>query len=124
MTGPGRWLGAWPGRIETPGHVKRRLLVVSVVGALTLAGSYAVSQVGPSHGPFTHDELQDMSGLPVPPVRFVQDSDGTYRELTPEELQQLDELQRLIENFPAPQNLGGGFLDPTPGANASPKAGR
>ncbi len=114
MSGPARWFGAWPGRIETPGHVKRRLLVVSVVAALAVGGVVATTQFTPARGPFTQSELQDMSGLPEPPVRFVQDTDGTYRELTAEELEQLRQLQELIENFPAPQNLGGGFQPPAP----------
>ncbi|MCA1727279.1 MAG: hypothetical protein LC722_06425 [Actinobacteria bacterium] len=114
-----RWLGTWPGRLESAGQVKRRLLVVSVIAALAVGGAFAVTQYGSARGPFTQAELQDMSGLPLPPVRFVQDADGTYRELSPEELQQLQELQRLIQNFPAPQNLGGGFLGPDRPAPAS-----
>ena len=117
MSRLGQWLGAWPGRLESPGHVKRRLLVVAVVAGLAIGGAAFVTQATPGRGPFTEVELRDMSGLPQPPVRFVQDADGTYRELTAEELEQLRQLQELIRNFPAPQNLGGGF-QPTPAADA------
>ena len=110
-------LGSLPGRLESPGQVKRRMLVVSIVASLTVGGALAVTRTGPSSGPFTPQELRDMSGLPEPPVRFVQDTDGTFRELSPEELDKLRELQELIRNFPAPQNFGGGpFGQPTTGA--------
>ena len=124
MRRPGSWLGQWlgmlPGRLESPGQVKRRMLLISVVGVIALGGLFAVTAYDPNSGPFSRQELRDMSGLPVPPVRFVQDPDGTYRELSPEELEQLRQLQELIRNFPAPQNFGGGsvpFVDPaTPDA--------
>jgi hypothetical protein len=111
---PGAWLAQWlgtlPGRLESPGQVKRRMLVVSVVAVLSLMGLFAVVTFDGGSGPFSGQELRDMSGLPVPPVRFVQDPDGTYRELSPEELEQLRQLQELIRNFPAPQNFGGGSV--------------
>jgi len=120
VNGLTRWMGAWPGRLETPGHVKRRMLVIAVVAALSVAGVFAVSNFGPGSGPFSGAELRDMSGLPHPPVRFVVDGDGNYRELTPEELDQLRQLQELIRNFPA-QNFGSGVSGPQPGT--SPAAG-
>ncbi len=106
-----RWLGPWPGRLESAGHVKRRMLVIAVVGALSVGGVYAVSQFGPETGPFTGAELRDMSGLPQPPVRFAIDGDGNYHELTTEELQQLQELQTFIDSIPA-QNFGAGVTLP------------
>ena len=119
-----QWLGMLPGRLESAGQVKRRMLLVSVVGVLAVGGFFAVTSVGPDTGPFTGQELRDMSGLPVPPVRFVQDADGTFRELSPEEVEQLRQLQELIRNFPAPQNFGGGSV-PTvdPGAETDTTGG-
>jgi hypothetical protein len=106
-----RWMGPWPGRLESAGHVKRRMLVIAVVAGLSIGGVYAVTQFGPETGPFTGAELRDMSGLPQPPVRFVVDADGNYHELTAEELQQLEELQRFIDSIPA-QNFGAGVTLP------------
>ncbi|MEX2459387.1 MAG: hypothetical protein WD770_10430 [Actinomycetota bacterium] len=112
------WLGVLPGRLESPGQVKRRLLFVTLIAALTVLGASSVMS-GPGGGPFNQEELRDLSGLPVPPVHFVQDADGTYHELSPDELEQLRQLQELIRQFPAPQNFGGGSVptvQPTPNA--------
>jgi hypothetical protein len=111
-------LGPLPGRLESHGQVKRRLLVVAVVAALAVSGTYAVMNQGSGGAaPFTKHELQDLSGLPHPPVHYVQDKDGTYRELTPEEYQKLQELQELVKGFPAPQV----FESPSPGAPSAKK---
>jgi hypothetical protein len=108
-----RFLGPLVGRLETPGQVKRRMLVISLVAAIAASGAYTVTRLGPDPGPFNAQELRDMSGLPAPPVRFVQDADGTFRTLNPEELEQLRQLQELIRNFPA-QNFGEGVLPQPP----------
>lgn len=100
-------LGQLPGRLESVGQVKRRMLVVSVVAALAMSGAYVVSRPSPPASPFSGDELRDLAGLPAPPVRFVQESDGTLRRLSPDEQKQLAQLQDLIRNFPAPSIFAG-----------------
>ena len=107
-------LDARPGRIESVGQVKRRLLVVAIVSALTIVGVYSVTGSEALPSPFSDTELKDLSGLPKPPVHFVQDQDGSLRELTPAEQEQLRQLQDLIRNFPAPQIFGGGLPTPRP----------
>jgi hypothetical protein len=109
MRWAGGWLGMLPGRLESPGQVKRRLLFVTLIAALAMFGASTVLS-GPARGPYSQEQLKDLSGLPEPPVRYVQDSDGTYRELSDEELEQLRQLQELIRQFPAPQNFGGGSV--------------
>lgn len=112
------WLGVLPGRIESPGQVKRRLLFVTLIAGLTVLGASTVL-AGAGGGPYSPGELRDLSGLPEPPVHFVQDADGAYHELSPAELEQLRQLQELIRQFPAPQNFGGGSVptvQPTPNA--------
>ena len=121
MSGPGRFLGSLPGRLESPGQVKRRMLFVSLIATLALVGAVAVAEYGPDRGPFTGTQLRDMSGLPQPPVRFVRDADGTYRELTAEEVEQLQQLEDLIRNFPGQQNFGDAMRqdpDPDPAPDA------
>jgi hypothetical protein len=123
----GAALGAWPGRIESVGHVKRRLLVVAAVAALAIGGTYAVLEMGPSAAPFTDSEVRDLSGLPEPPVRFVQEDNGSLRQLTPQELEQLQQLNELIRNFPAPdifvQRPGAGGKGATRGASEGGSGG-
>ena len=97
MTGLGRWLGAWPGRLETPGHVKRRLLVVSVVGALTLGGAYAVTTFGPDTGPFTPTELRECLGSPSRPGGSSRTPTAPTGSSARGALQ-LEQLQRSSEN--------------------------
>lgn len=100
-----RWLeplGAWPGRIETPGLVKRRLLVVAAVLALTITGYSLLTQSGQAT-PWSPTELEDLAGLPNPPVRFVPTEEtGEIRQLSLDELRQLERIRDLIEHFPVP----------------------
>lgn len=92
---------AWPGRLETPGLVKRRLLLVATIGALALSAAYGASgEAAPA--PFFGRELRDMAGLPEPPARFAPTDDGDIRRLSPEEYGQLQKIKRLIERFPVP----------------------
>ena len=94
----------WPGRIETPRLVKQRLLLVAMVMALSVAGSYSVVG-GQTLAPFSNPELRNMAGLPQPPVRFAPvgpAANGDLRQLTEEEFKQLEDIRRLIERFPVP----------------------
>ena len=93
---------AWPGRIETPGTVKRRLLLVASIMAIALSGYYVVDSIaGPS--PWSPDEVIDMCGLPHPPVTCAASEDGNLHQLSPEELAQLQEIRSLVERFPVPE---------------------
>jgi hypothetical protein len=94
---------AQPGRLETPGTVKRRLLVVAAIMALAFGGAYAA--FGPGDGPWSPAELRDMAGLPRPPVPFAPTRDGDIRALSPHEHQQLEEIRGLIERFPVPDQF-------------------
>jgi hypothetical protein len=94
-------LGSWPGRIETSGMVRRRLLLVAVIMALAVGGVVAVAGSG-SGEPFSPSQLRDLSGLPEPPAHFVSTEDGDLRRLSPEEIEQLREIRSLIERFPVP----------------------
>jgi hypothetical protein len=98
---------ARPGRLETPGVVKRRLMVVAWVVAIAVSGVYAVAGV-PDVAPWSPHELQDMAGLPQPPAQFAPTDDGSLRQLSPEEYGQLQEIRRLIEQFPVPDGFTGG----------------
>jgi hypothetical protein len=90
---------AWPGRIETPGTVKRRLLLVASVMAIALSGVYMVEAVG-NVSPWSSGEVLDMCGLPNPPANCAASEDGNLHQLSPEEFAQLQEIQGLIERFP------------------------
>jgi hypothetical protein len=98
-----RPLLSWPGRLETPGTVKRRLLVVAAVMALAATGAYALT--GPAEEPWTATELRDLAGLPNPPAPFAPTQSGDIRRLSPEETQQLEEIRGLIERFPVPDQF-------------------
>ncbi len=108
------WLSApllpWPGQIETPGLVKRRLLLAAVIMAIAVTGAYEVTQRPPGE-PFSRQQLEDMAGLPRPPANFAPTDDGRLRELSPEEYQQLREIRQLIERFPVPDQ----FVNVRPG---------
>lgn len=93
---------AWPGRIETPGIVKRRLLLVASIMAIALSGYYAVEAIG-GESPWSSGEVIDMCGLPEPPVTCAQSEDGSLHQLSPEELAQLQEIRSLVERFPVPE---------------------
>jgi hypothetical protein len=93
---------SWPGRLETPGLVKRRLLVVATAAALALTGFFTLNGRS-APAPFTNQQLVDLSGLPRPPVRFVPGETGGLRQLTPEEFRQLERIRQLIEHFPVPE---------------------
>lgn len=95
---------ARPDRVETPGAVKRRLMVVAWAMAIAVSGVYAVAAV-PDPQPWSANELQDMSGLPQPPAQFAPTEDGGLRRLSPEEYGQLQEIRRLIERFPVPDEF-------------------
>ncbi|HEV3474715.1 MAG TPA: hypothetical protein VG602_05080 [Actinomycetota bacterium] len=110
---------AWPGQVETPGMVKRRLMVVAWAMAIAVSGVYAVANL-PDAPPWSANELQDMAGLPHPPAQFAPEEDGSLRRLSPEEYQQLQEIRRLIERFPVPDDLvNAGTAGPAP-AGGSP----
>ncbi|MGH2739273.1 MAG: hypothetical protein ACRDH6_02140 [Actinomycetota bacterium] len=94
-------LVAWPGRIETPALVKRRLLVVSMAMSLILTG-FIVLQTSYADAPFTNQQLEDLSGLPRPPVPYVSTDGGSMKQLTPAEVRQLERIRQLIEHFPVP----------------------
>lgn len=94
-------LGAWPGRIETPALVKRRLLVVSMIMSLVVSG-FLVIRTSYAAGPFTDQQLEDLSGLPHPPVQYVSTDGGDMKQLSPSELRQLERIRQLIEHFPVP----------------------
>lgn len=99
------WLLAWPGRLETPAVVKRRLMVVATVMAMGVTAAYSLA--APGEAPWTDTELRDLAGLPDPPARFAPTADGDIRRLTPEEFRQLQEIRYLIERFPVPDQLAG-----------------
>ena len=93
---------AWPGRIETPGIVKRRLLLVASIMAIALSGYYVVDSMGET-SPWSSGEVIDMCGLPHPPVTCAESEDGSLHQLSPEELAQLQEIRSLVERFPVPE---------------------
>lgn len=95
---------AWPGRIETPGTVKRRLLLVASIMAIALSGVYMVDAVG-NVTPWTSGEIVDMCGLPNPPANCAASEDGNLHQLSPEEFAQLQEIQGLIQRFPVPDEF-------------------
>ena len=95
---------AWPGRIETPGTVKRRLLFVASIMAIALSGVYTVESLGRS-SPWTMQEQRDMAGLPNPPAQFAPMEDGSLRQLSPKEFAQLQEIRALVERFPVPDEF-------------------
>lgn len=97
-----RPLLAWPGRLETPGLVKRRLLLVAAIISLAVTGLYELGQDEGAPAPWSGQELRDLSGLPEPPVQFAQEEDGTLRRLSPQEYRQLQDIRRLIQRFPVP----------------------
>jgi hypothetical protein len=97
---------AWPGRIETPGVVKRRLLLVASIMAIALSGFYAVEAIG-DEAPWSSAEVIDMCGLPHPPVTCAESEDGSLHQLSPEELAQLQEIRSLVERFPVPEAFSG-----------------
>lgn len=99
-----RPLMAWPGRLETGSTVKRRLLLVAVVMAVAISGAYVVAGL-PEPVPWSPTQLRDLSGLPNPPAPFAPTDDGDLRRLSPEEYQQLQEIRRLIERFPVPEEF-------------------
>lgn len=101
-----RWgpLLAWPGRLETPGTVKRRLLLVASIMAIALSGAYTVESLGRS-SPWTMQQQRDMAGLPDPPAQFAPMEDGRLRQLSPEEFAQLQEIRSLVERFPVPDEF-------------------
>lgn len=109
------WLLSRPGRIESPGTVKWRLLLVATVMALSVSGVYSTGG-SEAPAPFFGRELHDLAGLPEPPVRFAPTDDGDLRQLSPEEYGQLQEIRKLIERFPVPEM----FVD----QGQRPKAGR
>lgn len=95
---------AWPGRIETAGTVKRRLLLVASIMAIAIAGVYSVEALGRT-SPWTSQEQRDMAGLPNPPAQYAPTDDGDLRQLSPEEFAQLQEIRALIERFPVPDQF-------------------
>lgn len=95
---------AWPGQVETPGTVKRRLLLVASIMAIALSGVYTVTSLGRS-SPWTMQEQRDMAGLPRPPAQFAPTEDGNLRQLSPEEFAQLQEIRSLVERFPVPDEF-------------------
>jgi hypothetical protein len=97
---------AWPGRIETPGTVKRRLLLVASVMAIALSGFYVVDGLGAT-SPWSSGEIIDMCGLPNPPARCAASDDGDLHQLSPAEFAQLQEIQSLIRRFPVPDAFAG-----------------
>lgn len=104
QTGLRESLLGWPGRIETAGTVKRRLLLVASIAAIAVAGVYTVSSLGETP-PWTPQEQRDMAGLPQPPAQFAPTEDGDLRRLSPEEYAQLEEIRALIERFPVPDEF-------------------
>jgi hypothetical protein len=95
---------AWPGRIETPGTVKRRLLLVASVMAIALSGLYVVEALG-RVSPWSSGEVIDMCGLPNPPANCAASDDGELHQLSPAEFAQLQEIRNLIERFPVPDQF-------------------
>ena len=110
----------WPGRIETPGIVKRRLLLVASVMAIAVTGVYVVDALKPTTN-WSEQELRDMAGLPDPPAAFTPTEDGDIRQLSPEEHAQLLEIKQLIERFPVPDEFVN--IEP-PGQGGGGKGGR
>ena len=103
MTDQGALL-ARTGAIDTPGTVKRRLLLVASVMAIAVSGVYTVAAMG-GPSPWTAQETKDMAGLPEPPVRYAPNEDGDIRKLSPAEYAQLQEIRSLIERFPVPDEF-------------------
>ena len=95
---------AWPGRIETPGTVKRRLLLVASVMAIALSGLYVLDSLG-APSPWSSREVIDMCGLPHPPATCAASEDGSLHQLSAEELRQLQEIRALVERFPVPEQF-------------------
>lgn len=95
---------AWPGRLETAGTVKRRLLLIASVMAITVTGVYTIEALG-YQTPWTSQQQRDMAGLPHPPARYAPTEDGDLRQLSPEEYAQLQEIRQLIERFPVPDQF-------------------
>lgn len=95
---------ARPGRIETPGAVKRRLLLVASVTAIAISGVYTMEALDRT-SPWTMQEQRDMAGLPNPPARFAPIEDGRLRQLSPAEFEQLQEIRALVERFPVPDEF-------------------
>jgi hypothetical protein len=95
---------ARPGRIESSGTVKRRLLLVASVMAIAISGVYTVQALD-AVTPWTAQEQRDMAGLPHPPAQFAPTDDGNLRLLSPEEYAQLQEIRSLIERFPVPDEF-------------------
>jgi hypothetical protein len=95
---------AWPGRIETTGTVKRRMLLVASVIAIAVSGVYTVDAIGRTT-PWTSQQQKDMAGLPNPPAQYAPMEDGQLRQLSPEEYAQLQEIRSLVERFPVPDEF-------------------
>ena len=95
---------AQPGRLETPGAVKRRLLLVASVTAIAVSGVYTIDALDRT-APWTPQEQRDMAGLPEPPARFAPIESGRLRRLSPEEFAQLQEIRALVERFPVPDEF-------------------
>jgi hypothetical protein len=95
---------ARPGRIETPGAVKRRLLLVASVAAIAVSGVYTIDSLDRT-SPWTAQEQRDLAGLPNPPARFAPIEDDRLRQLSPEEYAQLQEIRALVERFPVPDEF-------------------
>jgi hypothetical protein len=95
---------AWPGRIETPGLVKRRLLLVASIAAITVSGVYTIDSLDRT-SPWTSQEQRDMAGLPDPPAQYAPIENGQLRQLSPEEYAQLQEIRALVERFPVPDEF-------------------
>jgi hypothetical protein len=115
--GIGGALLAWPGRIETPGTVKRRLLLVASIMAIALSGVYMVDAVG-NVSPWSSGEIIDMCGLPNPPANCAASDDGNLHQLSPEEFAQLQEIQALIQRFPVPPDEFANLRPPGKGPRA------
>ena len=105
---------AWPGRIETPGLVKRRLLLVASVAAIAVSGLYTIESLDQT-SPWTQQEQRDMAGLPDPPAQYAPIENGDLRQLSPEEFAQLQEIRALVERFPVPDEFA---KVPKPGKGA------
>lgn len=105
---------AWPGRIETPGLVKRRLLLVASVAAIAVSGVYTIGSLDQT-SPWTQEEQRDMAGLPDPPAQYAPIENGDLRQLSPEEFAQLQEIRALVERFPVPDEFA---KVPKPGKGA------
>lgn len=95
---------ARPGVIESPGIVKRRLLLVASIAAIAVSGVYTLESLDRT-SPWTAQQQRDMAGLPDPPARFAPIEDGRLRQLSPEEFAQLQEIRSLVERFPVPDEF-------------------